>query len=68
MLSGTEISIVRATVNVVAKRISDYATFEVESGDRMELSVDGEAFGLLAEGDAGELCFQGRRFLSFERR
>ena len=60
---------------VVAKRTrvwnhytSDYATFEVESGDRMELSVDGEAFGFLAAGDAGDLCFQGRRFLSFERR
>jgi len=45
-----------------------YATFEVESGDRMELSLDGEDFGLLAEGDAGELTFQGGRFLSFERR
>ena len=45
-----------------------YATFEVESGDRMELSLDGEDFGLLAEGDAGELTFQGGKFLSFERR
>ena len=45
-----------------------YATFEVESGDRMELSLDGEDFGLLAEGDAGELTFQGKKFLSFERR
>lgn len=45
-----------------------YATFEVESGDRMELSLDGEDFGLLAEGDSGELTFQGGRFLSFERR
>lgn len=45
-----------------------YATFEVESGDRMELSLDGEDFGLLAEGDVGELTFQGKKFLSFERR
>lgn len=45
-----------------------YAAFEVESGDRMELSLDGEDFGLLAEGDAGELTFQGKKFLSFERR
>lgn len=45
-----------------------FATFEVESGDRMELSVDGDDFGLLAEGDNGELTFQGRKFLSFERR
>ena len=45
-----------------------YATFEVESGDRMELSLDGGDFGLLAEGDSGELTFQGGKFLSFERR
>ena len=45
-----------------------YATFEVESGDRMELSLDGEDFGLLAEGDSGELTFQGGKILSFERR
>ena len=45
-----------------------YATFEVESGDRMELSLDGEDLGLLAEGDSGELTFQGGKFLSFERR
>ena len=45
-----------------------YATFEVESGDRMELSLDGEDFGLLAEGDSGELTFQGGNFRSFERR
>ena len=62
-------------VRVVAKRAQVwnhytyyYATFEVESGDRMELSLDGEDFGLLAEGDAGELTFQGGKFLSFERR
>ena len=45
-----------------------YVTFQVESGDRMELSLDGEDFGLLAEGDSGELTFQGGKFLSFERR
>ena len=44
-----------------------YVTFEVESGDRMELSMPGEAFGMLAEGDRGKLSFQGTRFLGFER-
>lgn len=44
-----------------------YVTFEVESGDRMELSMPGEAFGMLAEGDSGKLSFQGTRFLGFER-
>lgn len=46
---------------------SYYVTFQVESGDRMELSVDGSDYGLLAEGDKGKLTFQGTRFLSFER-
>ena len=44
-----------------------YATFQVESGDRMEFSVSGAEYGLLAEGDQGKLSFQGTRYLSFER-
>lgn len=44
-----------------------YATFQVESGDRMEFSVTGAEYGMLAEGDSGRLSFQGTRFLSFER-
>lgn len=45
-----------------------YVTFEVESNDRMELTVKGEEYGLLAEQDIGVLSFQGTRYLSFERR
>ena len=44
-----------------------YATFEVESGDRMELQLEGFEYGLLVEGDKGKLSFQGTRFLGFER-
>ena len=44
-----------------------YVTFEVESGDRMELQLDGSAYGLIVEGDKGKLSFQGSRFLGFER-
>ena len=46
---------------------SYYVTFQVESGDRMELSMSGQEYGLLIEGDYGRLSFQGTRFLSFER-
>ena len=46
---------------------SYYATFQVESGDRMELSMTGTEYGLLAEGDRGKLTFQGTRYLGFER-
>jgi hypothetical protein len=44
-----------------------YVTFEVESGDRMELQVHGHDYGLLAEDDVGKLTFQGTRFKGFER-
>lgn len=47
---------------------SYFVTFQVESGDRMELQVDGPQSGLLVEGDQGLLSFQGTRFLGFERR
>ena len=44
-----------------------YVTFEVESGDRIELEVDGEEYGMRVEGDYGKLSFQGTRYLGFER-
>ena len=47
---------------------SYYATFQVPSGDRMELSVPSTEYGLLVEGDEGDLTFQGSRFLRFDRR
>ena len=46
---------------------SYYVTFQVESGDRMELHVRGSQYGLMVEGDRGLLTFQGTRFLNFER-
>ena len=46
---------------------SYYATFQVESGDRMELTVSGSDYGMLVQGDIGKLSFQGTRYLGFER-
>lgn len=45
-----------------------YVTFQVASGDRMELCVGGTEYGMLAEGDCGDLTFQGTRYLGFERK
>lgn len=45
-----------------------YVTFQVASGDRIELSVGGSEYGMLVEGDFGDLTFQGTRYLGFERR
>ena len=46
---------------------SYYATFQVESGDRIEFAVPGAEYGMLAEGDRGTLAFQGTRYLNFRR-
>ena len=48
-------------------RTNYYVTFEVESGDRLELELQGHEYGLLVEGDKGKLSFQGTRYLGFER-
>ena len=42
-----------------------YVTFQVESGDRTEMSVSGSEYGKLTEGDEGKLTFQGTRYLQF---
>lgn len=44
-----------------------YATFEVESGDRMEFVIPSSEYGMLAENDVGRLTFQGTRYKGFER-
>ena len=46
---------------------SYYVTFQVASGDRMELHMAGHEYGLLVEGDRGNLTFQGTRYLGFQR-
>ena len=57
----------RGTSNIRRTITTYYVTFEVESGDRMELHLEGHEFGLLVEGDSGRLSFQGTRYLGFER-
>ncbi|MCP3773061.1 DUF2500 domain-containing protein [Paenibacillus sp. MZ04-78.2] len=63
---------------VVAKRVSGgsgdssaltkyFATFEFEDGGRVELPLKGPQYGLLVEGDFGELTYQGTRFIDFVR-
>lgn len=61
--SGNEMD----AMNGYTTSTSYYATFQVESGDRMELSISGQEYGMLAEGDVGRLTFQGTRYLGFDR-
>lgn len=53
--------------NHVSSSTDYYVTFEVPSGDRMELGLDGQDYGMLVEGDTGTLSFQGTRYLGFRR-
>lgn len=47
---------------------SYYVTFQFGGGDRMELLVSGAEYGMLMEGDQGDLSFRGTRYLGFERK
>lgn len=44
-----------------------YATFEVETGERLEFRVPGREYGQLAEGDRGTLTYQRTRYHGFAR-
>lgn len=48
-------------------RTNYYLTFEFDGGHRAEFEATGEQFGLVVEGDAGELVSQGPVIRSFER-
>ncbi len=55
------------SMNYTSSHTSYYITFEVESGDRMELPVSASEYSMLVEEDAGKLTFQGTRYLNFDR-
>ena len=52
---------------IASSHTTYYVTFEVESGDRIELVVPRSEYGFMVEGDQGKLTFQGTRYLSFDR-
>ncbi|WP_438434535.1 DUF2500 domain-containing protein [Gorillibacterium sp. sgz500922] len=46
---------------------SYYVTYQIGSGERMEFAVRGNEYGMLAQGDEGELTYQGTRYHGFRR-
>ena len=62
-----EDSFIKHFLHTLGRSVIEYVTFQVESGDRMELAVSGREYGMLAEGDIGKLTFQGTRYLAFKR-
>lgn len=53
--------------NNMIVRIIYYATFRTEEEKEIELSVTKEEWDLLAEGDEGELTYQGNWYQEFEK-
>lgn len=48
-------------------RTQHYITFQFPDGARAEFALQGEEYGLIADGDAGLLRSQGTKFLGFDR-
>jgi hypothetical protein len=46
---------------------SYFMTFELENGERLEVPVKSNFYGLHVEGDVGMLTHQGTQMISFER-
>ncbi|WP_227793575.1 DUF2500 domain-containing protein [Paenibacillus guangzhouensis] len=45
-----------------------FITFEFEDRTRLELKIRNEQYGVIVEGDDGEVTYQGTRFKHFERK
>ncbi len=68
----------KENVKVVVKRTNTkgrytttryYITFEFEKdGSRKEFKVEGDTYGIIAEGDVGVLSFRGQKFIEFHRK
>lgn len=79
-ISNSQQPIQSTPASVVAKRTnvsggagdsstttSYYVTFELNSGERREFGLSGREYGMLAEGDRGELSYQGTWYKGFRR-
>ena len=53
--------------NPAVPRTSYFITFQKHDGNRVEMQVSGEDYGLAAEGDEGILVWQGNEFVVFKR-
>ena len=44
-----------------------YVAFETDAGQRLELRMSGREYGIIMEGDTGNLMYQGEWFKGFDR-
>ncbi|MFD1775121.1 DUF2500 domain-containing protein [Paenibacillus rhizophilus] len=61
------VGILSAIFYALFKGIKQYVTYEFQNGARIELEVPDNMYGLVVEGDRGELTYQGTRFKGFNR-
>jgi hypothetical protein len=70
-ISNGEATVVAKRTEVSGTRQSSstryYVTFELDQGERREFHLGGSEYGTLAEGDSGQLQYQGTRYLGFAR-
>ena len=66
-----QLTALQGEVKVVTKRVhcgvSYFVGVELTDGSRIELSVTGEQYGLIVEGDQGIAIWQGKQLLKFDR-
>ena len=55
-----------AAARNLERNTGHFATFEFDGGKRLELSLIGTEYGMLAKGARGRLTFQGSRYLGFD--
>jgi len=58
--------VTKRTYNHLDFSTAYYVTFQVDSGDRMELAANMDLVGYIVEGDTGILTFQGDKLVSFK--
>lgn len=63
----TKRSDVRGGAGESHARTAYFATFETPDSERHELALPAREFGLIADGDSGQLTYQGTRFKGFAR-
>lgn len=60
-------TLVEADPDSGAPKTTYFVTFHKRDGNRVEMEVPGEDYGICAEGDEGILVYQGKEFIVFKR-
>lgn len=67
VVKGKRMLVEADPANPSVPRTTYFLTFHKRDGNRIEMQVPGEDYGLAAEGDEGVLVWQGDEFVVFKR-